>query len=115
MSADPVGSWSDSPVPMLPPEATPAAIRDALVDDERADFERAYREAMSEAATSMDLTRVLDVLRGYHRIAELTHRQGAAAHRRMLDKASHILATGENPNGVAVDEVRGLIERRLAR
>jgi len=28
---------------------TPAAIRDALIDEERAEFERAYRDAMAEA------------------------------------------------------------------
>jgi len=102
-----------SPVPVLPPEATPAAIRDALIDEERSEFERAYRDALGEAATTLDLTRVLDVLRNYHRIAWLTQRQGPEAHRRMLDKAAVIMHTGHNPDAVSIDDVKALITKRL--
>jgi hypothetical protein len=102
-----------SPVPVLPPETNPAAIRDALIDEERAAFERAYRDAITEAAQTMDLTGVLDVLRNYHRIAWLTQRQGAAAHRRMLDKAAAILQTGTNPDGIPAEDVRARIRTRL--
>jgi len=35
-----------SQVPALPPDITPAAIRDALIGEERADFERVYRDTM---------------------------------------------------------------------
>jgi hypothetical protein len=101
-----VNPFDVSPVPVLPPETTPAAIRDALIDEERAEFERAYRDAITEAAQTMDLTRVLDVLRNYHRIAWLTQRQGPAAHRRMLDKAAAILQTGTNPDGIPAEDVR---------
>ena len=102
-----------SPVPALPPDTTPAAIRDALIDEERVEFERAYQEAMLEAAQTLDLTRVLDVLRNYHRIAWLTQRQGPAAHRRMLDKAAEILRTGRNPDAVPIDDVKAQIAKRL--
>lgn len=102
-----------SPVPVLPPDATPAAIRDALIDEERSEFERAYRDALGEAATTLDLTRVLDVLRNYHRIAWLTQRQGPEAHRRMLDKAAKIMRTGHNPDAVSIDDVKALITKRL--
>jgi uncharacterized protein DUF6247 len=105
--------FEESPVPVLPPETTPAAIRDALIDEERTDFERAYQEAVAEAGRTLDLTRVLDVLRAYHRIAWLTQRQGPQAHRQMLDKAADILRTGHNPAAVPVEEVRALIRRRL--
>jgi hypothetical protein len=108
-----VNPFDASPVPVLPPETTPAAIRDALIDEERAAFERAYRDAIAEAAQSMDLTRVLDVLRNYHRIAWLTQRQGAVAHRRMLDKAAAIMETGANPNGIPVADVRARMRNRL--
>jgi len=80
-----------SPVPVLPLDTAPTAIRDALIDEERAEFEHAYQEAIAEAAQTLDLTRVLDVLRNYHRIAWMTQRQGPKAHRRMLDKAAEIL------------------------
>src|SRR5215470_9685620 len=99
-------------VPALPPDTTPAAIRDALIDEERAEFERVYRDAMIEAARTLDLTRVLNVLRNYHRIAWLTQRQGRQAHRRMLDKAAEIMRTGTNPDAVSVHEVMALIAKR---
>jgi hypothetical protein len=104
-----------SPVPVLPPETMPAAVRDALIDEERAEFEHAYREALAEAAETLDLTRVLEVLRNYHRIAWLTQRQGPQAHRRMLDKVAEILRTRENPDAVPIEDVKALICERLDR
>ncbi len=108
MTAEPHG-----PVPVLPAETTPAAIRDALIDEERTAFEADYRRAMTEATGSLDLTGVLEVLRSYHRIAELTRWHGAEAHRRMLDKAAEIARTGDNPNGVSAEDVHRLIRERL--
>ncbi|MHA6617940.1 DUF6247 family protein [Pseudonocardia sp. DLS-67] len=113
MDVTAVNPFDASPVPDLPPETTPAAIRDALIDEERAEFERAYREAIDEAAQTMDLTRVLDVLRNYHRIAWLTQRQGVAAHRRMLDRAAAILQAGSNPDGIPAEDVRARGRKRL--
>lgn len=115
MTAAAAGPPPESPVPALPAEVTPAAIREALIDEEREEFQQAYRDAIAEAAETLDLTRVLDVLRNYHRIAELTRRHGAAAHRQMLDKAAEIQRTGHNPNGVSHDDVMALINRRLGR
>ncbi|MGH3430343.1 MAG: DUF6247 family protein [Pseudonocardiaceae bacterium] len=111
-----VNPFAVSPVPALPPDTTPIAIRDALIDEERAEFERAYQEAIAEAARTLDLTRVLDVLRNYYRIAWLTQRQGPEAHRRMLDHVKHALATGEAPPGSgSAEEVRALLQERLGR
>lgn len=115
MTAGAVNPFDASPVPVLPPDTTPAAIRDALIDEERVEFERSYRQALVEAAEILDLTRVLDVLRTYHRIAWLTQRQGPAAHRRMLDKAAEILRTRQNPDAVPIEDVKVLISRRLGR
>ncbi|HEX4223526.1 MAG TPA: DUF6247 family protein [Pseudonocardiaceae bacterium] len=56
----------------------PAAIRDSLIDEERADFERAYEKAMFLATGTMDLTPVLEVLRSFRRIAVITQRQESA-------------------------------------
>lgn len=114
MTAEAVNPFAVSPVPVLPPDTTPTAIRDALIDDERAEFERAYQEAIAEAAWTLDLTRVMDVLRNYHRIAWLTQRQGPEAHRRMLDQAEHALRTGEAPPGsVSAEEVKAMLRERL--
>ena len=61
----------------------------------------------------MDLTRVRDVLRNYHRIAWLTQRQGVAAHRRMLDKAAAILQAGSNADGIPAEDVRAGVRMRV--
>lgn len=108
-----VHPFDESSVPVLPPDTTPAAIRDALIDEERTEFEQAYQDAVADAARTMDLTRVLDVLRNYHRIATLTRRQGAEAHRRMLNKAAEILRTGRNPDAVPIEDVRAMVRERL--
>ena len=110
-----VNPFDTSPVPALPPDTTPAAIRDALIDEERAEFERAYRQSLAEAAETLDLTKVLDVLRNYHRIAWLTQQQGPEAHRRLLDKAAEIVRTGTNPDAVPVEQARALIRQRLGK
>lgn len=115
MTAGAVNPFDASPVPALPPDTTPAAIREALIDEERVEFERAYRQAMAEAIETLDLTRVLDVLRSYHRIAWLTQRQGPEAHRRMLDKAAEIMRTKQNPDAVPIEDVKALISQRLGR
>lgn len=114
MTAAETNPFDVSPVPALPPETTPTSIRDALIDEERIEFERDYRAAMAVAARTMDLTAVLDVLRNYHRIAWLTQRQGADAHRRMLAQARHALTTGKSPaDAVPAAEIRAMIARRL--
>jgi hypothetical protein len=103
---------------VLPPDTTPTAIRDALIGEERAEFKSAYREALAqtaETAETLDLTRVLDVLRNYHRIAWLTQRQGPEAHRRMLDKAAEIMRIGQNPDAVPIEDVKALIRQRRGR
>jgi hypothetical protein len=69
---------------------TPRAIRDALVGSERAEFEHDYQQAMTESATTLDLTGVLKVLDAYRELAELARRQGPEAHLRMLDAVDRI-------------------------
>lgn len=86
-----------------------------MIDEERTEFEHAYQQALTEASQTLDLNRVLDVLRNYHRIAWMTQRQGAVAHRRMLDKAAEILRTGKNPDAVPLEDIKALIDRKLGR
>lgn len=102
------------PIPALPPDASPRAISEALIDEERAEFERDYQEAMAEASRTLDLTRVLDVLRSWRRIAWITQRQGPEAHRRMLDVASRLLA-GEDVPTVPGYIVKAEIKAKLGR
>ncbi len=65
---------------------TPRSIRDALTGHERTEFERRYAHEMSLAAGTLDLTGVLAVLDTFRQIAEITRRQGPAAHQHMLDQ-----------------------------
>jgi hypothetical protein len=78
------------PVPALLSSGTARSIRDALIDAERAEFERRFAEEMASAAQTLDLTGVLQVLSTFRKIAEVTQRQGAAAHRRMLDQVARL-------------------------
>lgn len=103
----------DAAVPALAPDATPEAIRDALVGEERVGFERRYRSAMVEAADSLDLTGVLEVLRAYHRIAVQTQYRGAYVQQRLLDKARLITTGRRNPDAVSVEVHRARLKRRL--
>ena len=108
----------------LPPEAaprsallsphTPRAIRDALVGSERADFERDYQQAMTEAARSLDLTEVLEVLDVYRELAQITQRHGVEAHLRMLDAVAQ-LQSGQDVPVVAGHLHKTEINARLSR
>ncbi|RJQ74696.1 hypothetical protein D5S17_22260 [Pseudonocardiaceae bacterium YIM PH 21723] len=100
-------------MPELPLEATPVAIRDALVDRDRADFLQEYKAALAGAQTTLDLTPVLDVLRTYHRIAERTRTAGAERWNRMLDTVETIQRTGTGPTAEPVDDVREIVRTRL--
>lgn len=100
--------------PALVALATPTAIRDALVGSERAEFERRYREEMTAAAESLNLTGVLAVLAEFGEIADLTRRQGAAAHERMLAVVAD-LRQGRPVPTVGAAEARAAIAARLAR
>jgi hypothetical protein len=74
---------------MLAP-TTARNLRDALTGAERDEFERRFGEEMAEAARTLDLTGVLEVLGVFRKIADITRRQGAEAHRRMLDQAARL-------------------------
>jgi len=52
-------SGDGTPMPALLSPNTARGIRDALVDAERAEFERRFAEEMARAAETLDLGRVL--------------------------------------------------------
>lgn len=93
---------------------TPRAIRDALVDAERAEFEQRYAQEMATAARTLDLTGVLAVLDTYRKIAEITQRQGPEAHRRMLDQVARLQA-GQDVHTVAGPQHTAEINAKLGR
>jgi hypothetical protein len=76
-----------------PPEASPGAIRAALLPEEAGDFDREFRQAMAEATETLDLTGVLALLRRWQRVAWSS--QDERAHREMLRNADQ-LASGRD-------------------
>jgi len=112
-----MGMASPQPTPAVGPAlvapTTPAAIRDALVASDRVEFERQYREEMTAAAESLDLTGVLWVLAEWREVADLTQRQGVAAHERMLAVVAD-LEQGRPVQTTSAAEVRAMIAARLA-
>jgi hypothetical protein len=75
------------------PDATPRAIRAALLPEEAGDFDREFRQAMAEATETLDLTSVLALLQRWQRVAWSARDE--TAHRRMLEHADRIAAGDE--------------------
>jgi len=108
----PVMPGDGMPAPTLLSSGTARSIRDALVDGERAEFEKRFAEEMAGAARTLDLTGVLQVLGTYRKLAEITQRQGIEAHRRMLDQVAR-LERGEDVPTVPGHVHRAAINARL--
>lgn len=79
-------------------DASPAEIRASLLDEERPEFDRQYRNALQAAAESFSLDELQTTLHSWRRIAWMTCAD-PEAHRRMLSTAAHTLRTGEPPDG----------------
>ena len=84
---------------------TPHVIRAQLLPEEAGDFDREYRRVMAEATETLDLTSVLEMLRRWERVAQLTEHD-PQAHRRMLRTAAALNA-GEDVPMVSWDQVKG--------
>lgn len=80
-------------------DASPAEIRAALVPEERSEFDRQYREALTSAGESYSLDRLEDTLAAWRRVAVVTAAQGPESYRRMLADAERTKRTGELPVG----------------
>ncbi|WP_344873433.1 DUF6247 family protein [Allokutzneria multivorans] len=106
-------SFPGSPVPDLPPEAAPFAIRDALIDEDRTDFVGQYQAAMALAATTLDLAPVLDLLRAWQRTAAVTQGMGVAAYRRMMSTVDEIQRTGTSSTAESRDGMHEVLRNRL--
>ena len=68
-------SWSFDEQPRtgdpLLPGAAPAAIRDALLPEDRAAFQTAYQDALTRARDELDLTKLFQTLEHWRRLALL--------------------------------------------
>ena len=80
-------------------DANTAEVHAALTPEDAARFEQQWRDAVTRAADSLDLTEVLDVLARWRRTAWLTTAKGHAGYRQLLTEADRILATGGRPEG----------------
>jgi hypothetical protein len=96
---------SQEPLPALVAPGTAHAIREALVEPERGEFERQFSYEMAAAARTLDLTGVIRVLEVFRKLAEITHRQGADAHARMLQQVERL------QSGQAVVTIPGHIHK----
>ena len=74
--------------------AAPREIRAALISEEIAHFDREYRQAMADAAESLDLSGVVSMLRRWRRVA-WSSRDDPDAHRHMLACADELTAGGD--------------------
>lgn len=103
MSAEPV----HSPRAVDFRESSPRDVRAALVPEERADFDRQWRAALTEAAESLELDGVLAVLDSWRRRAAVTTSLGHAGYRRMLAQAERASRTGESvPGAVSWNDLK---------
>lgn len=98
MTAAPM-SPEPAAVPGLFNAAVAREIHDALIDDERAEFEQRFHEVMERAGRTLDLAEVFTVLDAWREVAIKTQQHGVEGHRRMLNQVKHTLATGEPPEG----------------
>jgi flavin-binding protein dodecin len=96
-------------IPPLPEGAGPRAIRAALLAEEREEFDQAYRRALAEAADTLELAGVLEVLEHWRRRAIIS--ADPQAYRRMLRRAAELLSGDEVPE----DEPLAQLKERLDR
>lgn len=91
-----------APEPRLPAR-TPAGIRAALEDQDRAHFEEDYRSALRRAAVEFDLTGVHEIIEHWWQLAVL--RSDRQAHQRTLATAAALRA-GDPVPSTPWDQVR---------
>jgi hypothetical protein len=84
--------------------STPREIRAALTGEEIGHFDREYRQAMADAAESLDLSGVLTMLERWRRVAWSTSND-PDAHRWMLESAAR-LSSGEDVAAVPWEQVK---------
>jgi hypothetical protein len=90
MKPSPAAFDGDQPVTA----STPREIRAALTGEEIAHFDREYRQAMADAAESLDLAGVVSMLNRWQRVAWST-KDDFQAHRHMLACADELNAGGD--------------------
>ena len=87
-------------------DASPAEVRAALIPEEAAEFDKAWRAVMATATETLDLTEVFATLDSWRRVARLTAAAGAEAHRAMYHRAASALSGQPVPADEPLAEVK---------
>jgi len=80
-------------------DASPKRIREALTTEDRAEFDRQWRELMARATERLDLTEVQEALESWRQVAWVTSAHGPAVYQRALASAQERLQTGQRTPG----------------
>ena len=94
-------------------DASPAEIREAILPEERDQFDSSYRRALDAAAETLRLDELTEFLAHWRRLAWCHTAHGHDAWRALMAKAERTLRTGELPPGtVSADEIRDMLRAR---
>jgi Family of unknown function (DUF6247) len=80
-------------------DASPKRIREALTAEDRAEFDRQWRDLMARATERLDLTEVQEALESWRQVAWVTSAHGPAIYERALASAQERLQTGQRASG----------------
>lgn len=78
-------------------DASPAQIREAIVPEDRPEFDRQWREALNAAADALSLDEVHAMLESWRRVAWLVTAHGPEGYRRMMATAEQTLRARQSP------------------
>lgn len=93
-------------------DASPAQLRDAILPEERDQFDAGFQRALAAVGETLSLEPLEEFLAHWRRLAWAQNHDGHDAWRLVLARADYTLATGKMaPAGLTVQELRDAIER----
>lgn len=96
--------------------ASPAELREAILPEDRDQFDASYQHALNAATQTLRLDELETFLAHWRRIAWAQTAHGHDRWRALLAQADHTLRTGQPPPGtVPEEEIEELIRARLGR
>ncbi len=94
-------------------DASPAELREAILPEERDEFDASWRRALDATAETLSLKPLEDFLAHWRRNARVVNHNGHDHWRGVLDRAERIMA-GERFSPMSGEEMRRRIAERLA-
>ena len=98
-------------------DASPAELREAILPEERDQFDESFRRALDAAAQTLRLDELESFLEHWRRMARCQNHNGHDHWRGVLAKADYILEHGHPPPGTvtySAEQMRHQIAERLA-